>query len=203
MYPRTFLAMMRLFILVEIQIRMVMILAKIVSITWVTSTGTTVSATFTRIICRKDFSDDDTVYPHQFNRLSIQRQEKNDEKWISVHPGADKRPNDLHDFREKPGPTFPITLPVLPSVFYKEMLPDSLFDHLVTCTNTRARAYFDHKNTASPVQKTWKPVRLSRRISCKWNSGCWGNTWWNEEVCCDCDSHGNDSQTIYSWILVN
>ena len=195
--------MMTLFILVEPQMRIGMILDKIVSLMWVTSTGTSVSAIFTRIICSRDFSDDDAAYPHQFNRLSIQRQDKNDEKWTSVQPGMDKRPNDLHDFREKPGPIFPIISAVLPSVFYQEMLSDLLFDHLVTCTNARARAYFDQKNTASPVQKTWKAVRLSQRFSCQWNSRCWGHTWWNEEVCCDCDSHGNDSQTIDSWILVN
>lgn len=105
-------------------------------------------------------SDDDVIYPNASNISSIRNDEKNEEKWIFVQPGSDKRAKDLHDFNEKPGPTFSFSLPVSPSTFYREMLPDSLFDHLVTCTNARARVYFDHKSTLSSSQITWKTVGL-------------------------------------------
>lgn len=109
-------------------------------------------------------SDDDVIYPNASNTSSIKESENNDEKWIFVQHGTDKRPKDLHEFKEKPGPTFSIALPVSPSTFYREMLPDPLFDHLVTCTNARARVYFDYKSTLSSLQITWKPVGLLKNL---------------------------------------
>jgi hypothetical protein len=38
------------------------------------------------------------------------------------------------------------------------MLPDSLFDHIVACTNNRARVYFDTISLSSQNQQTWKLV---------------------------------------------
>lgn len=115
----------------------------------------------------KIFSDDDALYPKTLSELSIQPNKKHDEEWVFVQPGTDKNKKNAHEFKEKSGPTFSLSLPVSPSVFYQELLPDSLFDHLVKCTNTRARVYFEHKSVSSPSQKTWKSVRFFRRFSLK------------------------------------
>ena len=82
----------------------------------------------------------------------------NDE-WIWVEPGRDQRPKVLSEFKEKPGPTFPVDCSSPPSIFYNEMLPDSLFDHIVTRTNNRARVYFSNTSSSSQSQEMWKHVR--------------------------------------------
>ena len=81
------------------------------------------------------------------------------DSWNFVEPDHDQRPNVLPDFKEKSGPTFHVGSNVSPATFYNEMLPDSLFDHIVTWTNTRARVYFDKMILSSPSQPKWKPVR--------------------------------------------
>jgi hypothetical protein len=80
--------------------------------------------------------------------------------WISVEPGHDQRPKALPEIKEKAGPTFPVNSCSSPSTFYNEMLPDSLFDHIVTCTNTRVRIYFNSISSSSQSQERWKLVRL-------------------------------------------
>ena len=82
--------------------------------------------------------------------------------WISVEPGRDQRSKPLPEFKEKARPTFPVNSLSSLSTFYNEMLPDSLFDHIVTCTNSRARVYFNKisLSSSSQSQEKWKLVRL-------------------------------------------
>ena len=91
--------------------------------------------------------------------LSSARHNNNDD-WIVAEPGQDQRPEDLPDFNENVGPTFPVGASPSMATFYNEMLPNSLFDHIVMCTNTRARVYFDHILPSSESEDTWKPVSL-------------------------------------------
>ncbi len=79
--------------------------------------------------------------------------------WIPVEPGHDQRPKTLAEFNEKIRPTLFVDPCPLLATFYNEMLPDSLFDHIVMCTNTRARVHFDSILSSSQNQATWEPVR--------------------------------------------
>lgn len=109
--------------------------------------------------CKFICSDDNCTYPNQKNILSSTTIQNTNDSWNFVEPDHDQRPNVLPDFKEKSGPTFHISSNVSPATFYNEMLPDSLFDHIVTWTNTRARVYFDKMILSSPSQPKWKLVR--------------------------------------------
>ena len=82
----------------------------------------------------------------------------NDE-WIWVEPGRDQRLKVLSEFKEKPGPTFLLIVLLLRRFFYNEMSSDSLFDHIVACTNNRALVYFSNTSSSSQSQEMWKHVR--------------------------------------------
>ena len=111
-----------------------------------------------RILC--PYSDDELIYSkHSSNVLSSARHNNNDD-WVLVEPGQDQRSKDLPDLKENVGPTFPVGASPSMATFYSEMLSDSLFDHIVMCTNTGARVYFDHILSSSESQDTWKPVDL-------------------------------------------
>ncbi|CAF2024462.1 unnamed protein product [Rotaria magnacalcarata] len=105
-------------------------------------------------------NDDDDVYlPHEMNKLmSSNVQQNNNDDWLLVEPDSDQRPEDLPEFKEKIGPTFAVGSSPSPATFYNEMLPDSLFDHIVVCTNSRARAHFNNILSSSQSQETWKLV---------------------------------------------
>lgn len=138
-------------------------------------------------------SDDDLIYPNRLiTSSSIIGQNTNDD-WILVEPGHDQRPKALPEFKKKVGPAFPVDSCSTPATFYNEMLPDSLFDHIVMCTNTRARVYFHSILPSSQSQNTWKSVRLFSRFLTYLKSRFWGFPWWNEKVLCDRCSDGYDS----------
>jgi hypothetical protein len=80
-----------------------------------------------------------------------------EEKWIFVEPAADYRPTCIPDFNEPSGPTFSVSERAIPSDFYKKMLPDSLFNHIVECTNIRAKRHF--ANGIIKNDKSWCEVR--------------------------------------------
>ncbi|CAF4843552.1 unnamed protein product, partial [Rotaria magnacalcarata] len=106
----------------------------------------------------EEYSDDDLIYPNDSIISSSNSRQNNNDDWILVEPDHDQRPKTLPKFNEKVGPTFPVGSGPLPATFYNEMLPDSLFDHIVMCTNTRARVYFDSISSTSDIQTTWKLV---------------------------------------------
>ncbi|CAF4390304.1 unnamed protein product, partial [Rotaria magnacalcarata] len=117
----------------------------------------------------EEYSDDDDVYlPHEMNKLMVNQntyydyssnvQQNNNDDWLLVEPDSDQRPEDLPEFKEKIGPTFAVGSSPSPATFYNEMLPDSLFDHIVVCTNSRARAHFNNILSSSQSQETWKLV---------------------------------------------
>ena len=105
-------------------------------------------------------SDDDTVYPKPPINASSSFSQSNNAPWSFVQPGHDQRSKPLSGFRENVGPTFPIGSSPSPSVFHNQMLPDSLFDYIVMCTNTRARVYFDGTVSSSQSREAWKSVSL-------------------------------------------
>jgi hypothetical protein len=109
-------------------------------------------------------SDDDLIYPNRLTTSSSIIRQNTIDDWIPVEPGQDQRPKVLPEFNEKIGPSFPVDSWSTPATFYNEMLPDSLFDHIVTCTNTRARVYFDNMLSSSQSQETWKLVILFSRF---------------------------------------
>ncbi len=96
--------------------------------------------------------------------MSSNERQNTDENWLSVGLENDKRPRALPDFLEPVGPTFPVGPNPPPSAFYNEMLPDSLFDYILMCTNTRARVYFHNISSSSSDQEAWKPVRFIKNI---------------------------------------
>ena len=104
-------------------------------------------------------SDDDYIYSNQLvASLSISQHVV--DKWIFVEPGHDERPNILPDFKEKTGPTFLVDSSSSAPTFFNEMLPDSLYDYIVTCTNTRACIYYDTNPLSPQSKEKWKFVRL-------------------------------------------
>jgi hypothetical protein len=104
-------------------------------------------------------SDDDRIYPNQLV-TSLSASQYVDDKWNFVEPGHDQRPNILPDFKEKTGPTFSVDSSSSPATFFNEMLPDSLYDYILTCTNTRARIHYDSIPLSPQYQEKWKAVRL-------------------------------------------
>ena len=92
-------------------------------------------------------------------------QQNIDEKWAFVNPQTDHSPKVLPNFNEQIGPTFSVSSSPSPADFYNQMLPDSLFDHIVMCTNTRARIYFESTVPSSQHQEKWKPVRFFQDFS--------------------------------------
>ncbi|CAF1555641.1 unnamed protein product [Rotaria magnacalcarata] len=79
----------------------------------------------------EEYSDDDDVYlPHEMNKLMVNQSKSYESEEYSPSPAT----------------------------FYNEMLPDSLFDHIVVCTNSRARAHFNNILSSSQSQETWKLV---------------------------------------------
>jgi len=94
------------------------------------------------------YSDDENVYPSRITKkTSISRKKVFDEKWTFVSETADCRPTRLPDFLESSGPTFTVPSNPAPSDFYNKVLPDSLFNHIVKCTNVRAKLYFTNVHT--------------------------------------------------------
>ncbi|CAF1095126.1 unnamed protein product [Rotaria sp. Silwood1] len=106
----------------------------------------------------EEYSDDDIIYPHRSTSYSSILQQTTNEQWTLVEPGSDKIPKVLPDFNEKVGPTFSVSSCPSPSDFYNEMLPDSLFDYIVICTNTRAHLHFGTPISSSESKESWKPV---------------------------------------------
>lgn len=105
------------------------------------------------------YSYDDDMYPKQ-PVTSLSTSQYVDDKWIFVEPGHDQRPNILPDFNEKTGPTFSVDSSSSPATFFNEMLPDSFYDYILTCTNTRARMHYESIPLSPETQNKWKPVRL-------------------------------------------
>jgi hypothetical protein len=106
------------------------------------------------------FSDDETVYPRpRINKLQKVRSNI-EEKWHFVQTVDDVRPEPLTDFTEKAGPTFFVGPTPPPSVFFREMLPDELFDHIVMCTNTRARVHFQSSAATPNGRNKWKEASV-------------------------------------------
>ncbi|CAF4294151.1 unnamed protein product, partial [Rotaria sordida] len=103
-------------------------------------------------------NDDDHIYSKRLITSSSTTTQNDNNDWILVKSGHDQRPKILPEFKEKAGPTFPVDCCSSPATFYNEMPPDSLFDYIVTCTNTRARVYFDNIPSSSQSQEIWKLV---------------------------------------------
>ncbi|CAF2042071.1 unnamed protein product [Rotaria magnacalcarata] len=106
----------------------------------------------------EEYSDDDVVYPNRSNISSSNVEQNINDNWTFVEPGRDQRSKALPNFEENIGPTFQVNSCHLPATFYNEMLPDSLFDHVVKSTNTRARVYSESIMASSKKQETWKPI---------------------------------------------
>lgn len=83
-----------------------------------------------------------------------------EEQWKFVTEGTDDRPKPLSDFNQPSGPTFSLPTSPTPSDFYKKMLPDSLFNHIVECTNLRAKQHFT--NMVANNDKSWSDVRYDQ-----------------------------------------
>lgn len=131
------------------------------------------------------------MYPNAGNSSGTTR--TNGERWIFVESDHDKRPNDLADFNQNVGPTFPVVTPVLPAAFYNEMLPDELFDYITKCTNIQARVHFNNVASSQSTLKSWRPVRLLS-ISDAFHSILYlGDTRRNEEIYRYSYSNGNDT----------
>lgn len=109
-------------------------------------------------------SDDDLIYPNSSTSSSSYSLQSIDGQWTLVEPGEDNISRVLPTFQEKVGPNFSVGSCPSPADFYNEMLPDSLYDHIVICTNTRARVHFSNTVPSSQSKESWKPVRLFLRF---------------------------------------
>ena len=109
------------------------------------------------------FSDDENIYPSKVITTEPKCTKKVfEERWIFVTEGDDNRPQCLPDFNEPSGPTFTLPACPSPSDYYKKMLPDSLFNHIVECTNLRAKLYF--ANIPTKNNTSWREVKENQFI---------------------------------------
>ncbi len=69
--------------------------------------------------------------------ISIANNQNTNDNWVTIEPGHDRRPKVLLEFKENVGSLFPIDSCSTTATSYNEMLPDSLFEHIVMCTNAR------------------------------------------------------------------
>jgi hypothetical protein len=104
------------------------------------------------------YSDDENIYPAKVITTGAEcAKNVSEEQWKFVTKETDRRPKCLPDFNEPSGPTFTLPTCPMPSDFYKKMLPDFLFDHIVKCTNLRAQRHFS--NILTKNDKCWREVR--------------------------------------------
>ncbi|CAF3786529.1 unnamed protein product, partial [Rotaria magnacalcarata] len=115
--------------------------------------------TFTQVKAEEseEYSDDENIYPSQLIAAELGHTKRScEEQWTYVTEENDCRPKCLPDFNETSGPTFTIPTCPVPSDFYNRMLPDSLFQHIVECTNLRAQRHF--ANTCQKNENSWCEV---------------------------------------------
>lgn len=139
-------------------------------------------------------SDDNVTYPNHLAASSSNSRQNGNGNWMPVEPVHDQRPKALPKFDVKVGSKFPVGPCPLPVTFYKQMLPDSLFDYIVMCTNTRACLYFNSvSSSSSGFQQAWKFVELFSRFWAHSYSTFRDFPWWNEKILCGYYPDGHDS----------
>jgi len=89
------------------------------------------------------YSDDENIYPCKIITTESNCTKKVvEEQWKFVTQENDYLAEHLPDFNEQSGPTFTLPAFPMPSDCYNKMLPNTLFNHIATCTNLRAKLHF-------------------------------------------------------------
>ena len=70
------------------------------------------------------YSDDELVYLNRSSNMLSSARRNNNGDWIVVGPGQDQRSEDLSDFNENVGPTFPVEASPSMATFYRKAKND-------------------------------------------------------------------------------